>query len=238
MHADGSLSASQDCRGGSNQRPRHGRSRTAILEIAFQPFQKKSTPPKPMMKKTLVFLTTLTLFTAATVRAADKLVINSNQSNPAGKALFTELVEEFKKQNPDLEVVFNTTDHEGYKTAIRNWLTTEPPDIVFWFSGNRMKAFVDRGLFDDVSDLWTKNKWDEEFKTTLSAMTVDGKQWGIPTIVLVLGCFLSQGHFRETRHSRSQDMGGIHRGGKQAQGKWDNPFYNRHERRLDPGRLV
>ena len=84
----------------------------------------------------------------------------------AGKALFTTIVEEFKKQNPDLEVAFNTTDHEGYKTAIRNWLTTEPPDIVFWFSGNRMKAFVDRGLFDDVSDLWQKNNWNEEFKTT------------------------------------------------------------------------
>jgi multiple sugar transport system substrate-binding protein len=150
-----------------------------------------------MMKKTLVFLTTLILLTAVTVRAADKLVINSNQSNPAGKALFTELVEEFKKQNPDLEVVFNTTDHEGYKTAIRNWLTTEPPDIVFWFSGNRMKAFVDRGLFDDVSDLWTKNKWDEEFKTTLSAMTVNDKQWGIPTTYSFWGVFYRKDIFEK-----------------------------------------
>ena len=96
-----------------------------------------------------------------------------------------------------MEVVFNTTDHEGYKTAIRNWLTTEPPDIVFWFSGNRMKAFVDRGLFDDVSDLWTKNKWDEEFKTTLSAMTVDGKQWGIPTTYSFWGIFYRKDIFEK-----------------------------------------
>ena len=93
-----------------------------------------------MIKNKFALPISLVLLTAITA-LADKLVINSNQSNPAGKALFTKLVEEFKKQNPDLEVVFNTTDHEGYKTAIRNWLTTEPPDIVFWFSGNRMKAF-------------------------------------------------------------------------------------------------
>ena len=118
-----------------------------------------------MIKNKFALPITLVLLTAITA-LADKLVINSNQSNPVGKALFTKIVEDFKKQNPDLEVVFNTTDHEGYKTAIRNWLTTEPPDIVFWFSGNRMKAFVDRGLFDDVSDLWTKNKWDEEKTAT------------------------------------------------------------------------
>ncbi|MFZ0711355.1 MAG: hypothetical protein WAM53_15060, partial [Terrimicrobiaceae bacterium] len=82
------------------------------------------------MHKFLVPLV-LALVTAVTAQA-EKLVINSNQSNPVGKALFTKVVEDFKKQNPDLEVVFNTTDHEGYKTAIRNWLTTEPPDIVFW----------------------------------------------------------------------------------------------------------
>ena len=163
---------------------------------SFSSLPRRSQPPKPTMKKTLIFLTTLTLLTAITVQA-DKLVINSNQSNPAAKATFTELVEEFKKQNPDLEVVFNTTDHEGYKTAIRNWLTTEPPDIVFWFSGNRMKAFVDRGLFDDVSDLWTKNKWDEEFKTTLSAMTVDGKQWGIPTTYSFWGVFYRKDIFEK-----------------------------------------
>ena len=90
-----------------------------------------------MIKNKFALAITLVLLTAITA-LADKLVINSNQSNPVGKALFTKIVEDFKKQNPDLEVVFNTTDHEGYKTAIRNWLTTEPPDIVFWFSGNRM----------------------------------------------------------------------------------------------------
>ena len=124
-------------------------------------------------------------------------MINSNQSNPQVKAAYTKLVEDFKKQNPDLEVVFNTVEHEGYKTAIRNWLTTAPPDIVFWFSGERMKAFVDRGLFEDVSDLWKKNNWNEAFKSTESALTVNGKQWGIPTVYAFWGVFYRKDIFEK-----------------------------------------
>jgi multiple sugar transport system substrate-binding protein len=149
-----------------------------------------------MMKKTLVLPIALALLTASTVWA-EKLVINSNQSNPQVKEAYTKLVEDFKKQNPDLEVVFNTTDHEGYKTAIRNWLTTAPPDIVFWFSGERMKAFVDRGLFEDVSDLWKKNNWNEAFKSTESALTVNGKQWGIPTVYSFWGVFYRKDIFEK-----------------------------------------
>jgi multiple sugar transport system substrate-binding protein len=134
-----------------------------------------------MIKRAVISSLILALALTPFAVRAEKLVINSNESDPAPKETFTKVVDEFKKQNPDLQVEFNTMDHEGYKTAIRNWLTTEPPDVVFWFAGNRMKAFVDRGLLDDVSDLWQKNNYDQVFKSTLPAMTVNGKQWGIPT---------------------------------------------------------
>ncbi|MBV9298700.1 MAG: extracellular solute-binding protein [Verrucomicrobia bacterium] len=133
-----------------------------------------------MIKRALLSSLLLGLAFISSAAKAEKLVINSNESDPAPKETFTKVVDEFKKQYPDLQVQFNTMDHEGYKTAIRNWLTTEPPDVVFWFAGNRMKAFVDRGLLDDVSDVWKKNNYDQAFKSTLPAMTVNGKQWGIP----------------------------------------------------------
>jgi multiple sugar transport system substrate-binding protein len=141
-----------------------------------------------MIKRVLSSLVLGLAFISLTAKA-EKLVINSNESDPAPKATFTKVVDEFKKQNPDLQVEFNTMDHEGYKTAIRNWLTTEPPDVVFWFAGNRMKAFVDRGLLDDVSDLWKKNNYDQAFKSTLPSMTVDGKQWGIPVAYYQWGVY-------------------------------------------------
>lgn len=109
-----------------------------------------------------------------------KLIINSNQSDPAPKAAFAELVDGFKAANPDIEVTLNTFDHEAYKTAIRNFLASDPPDIATWFAGNRMKFFVDEGLFMDISDVWTEYGLNDSMSSTKSALSVDGKQYGVP----------------------------------------------------------
>jgi len=109
-----------------------------------------------------------------------KLVINSNQSDPAPKAAFAEMVEGFKAANPDIEVTLNTFDHEAYKTAIRNFLAADAPDVCFWFAGNRMKFFVDEGLLMDISDVWADEGLNDSLASTRSALSVDGKQYGVP----------------------------------------------------------
>ncbi len=111
---------------------------------------------------------------------AGTLVINSDASDPAPKAAFAEIVKKFEAEYPDISVKYNLYDHEAYKTTIRNWLVTSPPDVVFWYAGNRMKAFVDKKLFEDVSDIWEANNMKADFATAKPAMTVDGKQWGVP----------------------------------------------------------
>jgi multiple sugar transport system substrate-binding protein len=111
---------------------------------------------------------------------AGTLVINSDQADPAPKATWAEIVKRFEAANPDITVKYNLYDKEAYKTTIRNWLVTSPPDVVFWYAGNRMKTFVDRGLMEDVSGLWKEQGMTEDFKSAAPAMTVDGKQWGVP----------------------------------------------------------
>jgi multiple sugar transport system substrate-binding protein len=111
---------------------------------------------------------------------AGTLVINSDQADPAPKKAFTEIVQKFENENPDITVKYNLYDKEGYKTAIRNWLSTSPPDVVFWYAGNRMKTFVDRGLFEDVSDIWEQENLKENMPSATPAMTIDDKQWGLP----------------------------------------------------------
>ena len=118
--------------------------------------------------------------TLSSMSYASELIINSDASDPAPKAAFGEIVKAFEQENPDIKVTYNLYDHEGYKTTIRNWLVTSPPDVVFWYAGNRMKAFVDRGLFEDVSDIWDNNKLHQDFASAEPAMTIDGKQWGVP----------------------------------------------------------
>ncbi len=111
---------------------------------------------------------------------AGTLVINANTSDPAPKAAFEAAIEAFEAENPDIDVEFNVFDHEAFKTAIRNFLTTEPPDVVTWFAGNRMKVFVERDLFEDVTPLWQEHGLDDKMASSRSAMTIDGKQWGLP----------------------------------------------------------
>lgn len=112
---------------------------------------------------------------------ARTLTINSDTSDPAPKKAIQEAIDRFEKENPEIEVELNVYDHESYKTAIRNWLATSPPDVVFWYVGNRMNVFVDRGLFEDVSDLWAENNLNERMsKSAVSSVTRNGKQWGLP----------------------------------------------------------
>ena len=114
------------------------------------------------------------------VAFAGKLVINNNQSDPAPKKAWTELVEDFKKAHPEVEVEFNTYDHESYKTCIRNWLTSEPPDVINWFAGERLNTFVSRGLIEDISDVWDANNMHDDFPSSRGPITFDGKQHAVP----------------------------------------------------------
>ena len=120
------------------------------------------------------------LFILGSSAYAGRLVINANTSDPAPKRVFEEAIAQFEKENPDVQVEFNVFDHEAYKTNIRNFLKAEAPDVVTWFAGNRMKFFVDQGLLEDVSDVWAENNFDTEMSSTLSALTIGGKQYGVP----------------------------------------------------------
>ena len=128
------------------------------------------------MKK---LLTLVILFTT-TIASAGTLVINSNQSGEDAKAAFDQYVADFSAAHPEVTVVVNEFEHEAYKVAIRNFLTSEVPDVAIWFAGNRMKYFVDQGLFADVSDVWSEYGLNESMASSKGSLTVDGKQYGVP----------------------------------------------------------
>ena len=128
---------------------------------------------------------------------AGELVINANTSDPAPKAAFEAAIAAFQEENPDIEVKFNVFDHEGFKTSIRNFLSSQAPDVVTWFAGNRMKVFVDRELLEDVSDLWESEGLHESMASSLSAMSVDGKQYGVPYAYYQWGVYYRKDLFEQ-----------------------------------------
>ncbi len=123
------------------------------------------------------------------------LVFNTDASDPAPKAAFDALIADFEAENPDVDVVINVFDHEGYKTAIRNFMTADAPDLANWYAGNRMAPFVNAGQFEDVSDVWAANGLNEQLASAKSSMTIDGKQWGVPYTYYQWGMYYNKDVF-------------------------------------------
>jgi len=128
------------------------------------------------MKKLIIILT---LFISS-VASAGTLIVNSNQSGAEAAAALKEYVADFEAAHPDVKVVLNEFGSESYKVAIRNFLTSETPDVALWFAGNRMKFFVDQDLFRDVSDVWEEYGLYDSMASSRLSVTVDDKQYGVP----------------------------------------------------------
>jgi multiple sugar transport system substrate-binding protein len=116
----------------------------------------------------------------ANVAGAAELVINADASEPSLRKAWEETVGRFRQENPGIDVKLNVYDRESYKRSIRNWLTAQAPDVVFWYAGNRMDQFAEPGLLEDVSGLYTPQARAEFGEKAVDLMTTDGKQYGVP----------------------------------------------------------
>lgn len=112
--------------------------------------------------------------------------------DPNPLAAMEALIADFEAANPDIDVQLNNFDHEGYKTAIRNFLTTDAPDLANWYAGNRMAPFVEAGQFMDVSDVWAANGLNESLASARASMTIDDKQWGVPYTYYQWGIYFNK----------------------------------------------
>ena len=199
-----------------------------------------------MKKRTLLFIAVTLIFSMVSCFANGQqdgvqkrqLIINSNASDPAPKAAFAEVVEGFKAAYPDIEVTLNTFDHEAYKTAIRNFLASDAPDICLWFAGNRMKFFVDEGLFMDISDVWAKEGLNDSMSATKSALTVNGKQYGVPWGYYQWGVYYRKDIFDQYDLSEPASWEEFLALGETPQGQWNYSRQHRHQISLDRRRLV
>ncbi len=138
----------------------------------------------------LALVAALLMTTAA---SAEQRVLKYNADyDPLPLAAMEALIADFEAANPDVDVQLNNFDHEGYKTAIRNFLTADAPDLANWYAGNRMAPFVAAGQFQDVSDVWTDNGLGDSLASAKASMTIDGKQWGVPYTYYQWGIYFNR----------------------------------------------
>jgi len=138
----------------------------------------------------------------ATAASADghalsgELNITSDMSNPAPRAVMEKLAADFDAMHDDLTVNLTIVDREAWKTQIRNALGANPPDVVNWYAATRMTPYVDAGLFMDISDLWAEPEM-AGLASTKGAMTLDGKQWGVPYTYYQWGVYYRKDIYEE-----------------------------------------
>lgn len=143
------------------------------------------------------FATAAFLATPASAGLSGNLKIFLDTSNPAPRATMEAMIARFGALHPDLEIETTIIDREAYKTQIRNFLTADAPDVATWYAANRMRPYVSAGLFEDVSDLWQEPEIAENLASTKGAMTIDGKQWGVPYTYYQWGVYYREDIFNE-----------------------------------------
>ena len=137
------------------------------------------------------------LATPASAGLTGDLKIFLDTSNPAPRATMEAMIARFAALHPELDIETTIIDREAYKTQIRNFLTADAPDVATWYAANRMRPYVSAGLFEDVSDLWQEPEIAENLASTKGAMTIDGKQWGVPYSYYQWGVYYREDIFKE-----------------------------------------
>ena len=149
-------------------------------------------------KSLIAALATSTLLSgAAQAELSGDLKIFLDTSNPAPRATMEKMIADFGAKHPDLNIETTVIDREAYKTQIRNFLTADAPDVATWYAANRMTPYVTAGLFEDVSDLWAEPEIAENLASTKGAMTIDGKQWGVPYTYYQWGIYYRKDSYDE-----------------------------------------
>lgn len=148
-----------------------------------------------LMKTVLLGSTAALLFAGSAF--AEKRVLKYNADyDPIPLAAMEALIADFEAANPDIDVQLTNFDHEGYKTAIRNFLSADAPDLANWYAGNRMAPFVNAGQFLDVTDVWEENGLNDALASAAASMTIDGKKWGIPYTYYQWGIYYNRDAYK------------------------------------------
>jgi multiple sugar transport system substrate-binding protein len=129
--------------------------------------------------------------------AQDKRVVTWNADyDPIPLAAAEAMIADFEAANPEIDVVLTNFDHEAYKNAIRNFLTADPPDLANWYAANRMRPFVEAGLFADISDVWANNGLMDSLASSVLSSTIDGKQYAIPYTYYQWGIYYNRDAYK------------------------------------------
>jgi glucose/mannose transport system substrate-binding protein len=116
----------------------------------------------------------------------DRLEVVSWWVSPSEHPAFEVLLNAFKEQNPEVNVIDGAIAGGGgsnVQVALAARLRAgDPPDVWQTFLGNSLRAWVGAGRITDASAVYERTKLAPTMPPTLlDAATYQDKQWGVPT---------------------------------------------------------
>jgi multiple sugar transport system substrate-binding protein len=113
---------------------------------------------------------------SASGSAAVKL--QSNLSDAVPKKALADLVAKYQ-QAMGKKINISTIDHNTFQINLANYLNANnPPDMLTWFAGNRVRFFAGKGLLADVSDAFSGVSGYTPVLKNLASL--NGKQYIMP----------------------------------------------------------
>ncbi len=102
---------------------------------------------------------------------------------------YEEAIKEYQAAHPDVEFTWEATQNEEYKTKIKAAVASnEMPDIFFTWSCAFLGDFVDAGRVYCVDEVY--KKYASELPAVMMGnVTYDGKYYGVPTTMNIVGMF-------------------------------------------------
>ena len=116
-------------------------------------------------------------------------------------------------------MVFQNFDHEGYKTAIRNFLTADPPDLAELVRRQPHGALRRAGQFRTSRTSGRRTASTSRWRRRCASMTIDGKQWGVPYTYYQWGIYYSKDVYEAAGVEAAEDLGRIRRHLREASRK-------------------
>lgn len=97
-----------------------------------------------------------------------------------GKTVVNNVVAEWNKENPNIQITTNVTENNAYKTKIKAAIAAgDAPDIIYSWAGGFTKPFVDAGKILPLDDYLNDGTKDKMLPGALTNVTFNGKVYGL-----------------------------------------------------------
>lgn len=132
--------------------------------------------------------------------AVEKLNVALNPVDGVQRTAVYKQIQKFEQANPQIKVSIRVTEHETYKTAIENILSSKDDkiDMFFWFGGSKLRSFADNGWLRPVSEMWRNQNWNGTFSAASRlSVTRNGEQYGLPLYYYQWGIYYRKSIFKK-----------------------------------------